>query len=275
MRTEIDRYRAGVPCWVETLQPDPTAALDFYGPLFGWEFEGPGTMPGEPPGQYFVARLDGRDVAGIGSLPAFGGPPTAVWNTYVRVDSVDEAAHRAGEAGGRVLVGPLDAPPAGRLAVVLDPTGAAISLWEAHDRQGAQVVNQPGSWMMSSLHTPDPERAKAFYGRLLGWEPDAFGSAEAPITLWRLPGYVGGEAAQPIPSDVVAVMAPAAGDSSAVPPHWGVNLRVGDADATAERAVGLGGRVFVAPHDTPGFRNAVLADPQGAVFSVSQLTTDR
>jgi predicted enzyme related to lactoylglutathione lyase len=51
------------------------------------------------------------------------------------------------------------------------------------------------------------------------------------------------------------------------------NFWIADADAAAAKAGELGGRVVVEPHDTPGFREAVLADPQGAVFSVSQLLT--
>lgn len=111
-----DDYPAGVPCWVETLQPDPQAALGFYGALFG----------------------------------------------------------------------PLDASPAGRFAVLADPTGAAFSVWEARDRAGAQLVNEPGCWAMSSLHTPDPRAASAFYGAVFGWgsEPIAPG---APLTLLRVP----------------------------------------------------------------------------------------
>ena len=80
--SERERYQAGVPCWVETLQPDVQAALDFYGSLFGWEFAGPGSMPGDRPGQYFVARVRGRDVAGIGSLPTRDGLPAATWVTH-------------------------------------------------------------------------------------------------------------------------------------------------------------------------------------------------
>jgi predicted enzyme related to lactoylglutathione lyase len=110
----------------------------------------------------------------------------------------------------------------------------------------------------------DPDAATGFYGDLFGWEPEALG----PITLFRLPGYVGGRSRQPVPPDVVAVMAPPADD---VPPHWNVNLQVSDADLTAEMTAILGGTVIAGPMDTPGFRSAVLADPQGAVFSVSQL----
>ncbi len=230
-------------------------------------------MTGQLPGEYFVARIKGRDVAGIGSLPNLGGPPTPSWSTYVRVDSADRVAERALAAGGHLLIGPLDAPPAGRLAVLIDSVGAAVCLWEALDRQGAQLVNEPGTWTMSSLHAPDSEAAKAFYGSVFGWQPEAFGPPEAQITLWRLPGYVGGEAEQPVPRDVVAVMAPSGDAAAAVPPHWNVNLRVDDADATVERAARLDGKVLLPPHDSPGFRNAVLADPQGAVFSISQLLT--
>ena len=251
-----DGYPAGVPCWVETLQPEPRAALDFYGPLFGWEFSEPGPMPGGLPGEYYVALLDGREVAGVGSLPDTGGPPTAVWNTRVRVESAGAAVERARGVGGNVVLGPL-----GGSAVLVDPAGAAFSVWEAGERAGAQVINEPAAWAMSALHTPDPDAAAAFYDAMFGWrsEPMAPG---VPITLFRLPGYVGGEPEQPVPRDVVAVMTPTEGGP--VPPHWNVNLWVADADAVAAHAADLGGTVLMPPMDTPGFRSAVLSDPQGA-----------
>jgi uncharacterized protein len=270
---EREAYPASVPCWVETLQPDPRAALDFYGPLFGWEFVGPGPMPDQLSGEYFVARVMGREVAGLGSLPDLGEPPVPAWNTYIRVNSVDEAVERAKAEGAGLLIGPLDARPAGRLAVLVDPAGAVVSVWEARAREGAQLINEPGTWAMSSLHTTDGDGAKAFYGSVFGWQPEAFGPPEAEMTLWRLPGYVGGEATwSAVPRDVVAVMAPTGDAAAAVPPHWNVNFRVDDADATVERASRLGGRVVVPAFDTPGYRSAVLADPQGAVFSIGQLT---
>jgi predicted enzyme related to lactoylglutathione lyase len=273
--SERDQYPAGVPCWVETLQLDPQAALDFYGPLFDWEFAGPGPVPGDPPGKYFVARVRGRDVAGIGSIVDRSGQPEAapVWSTYVRVDSADEAVEIATSAGGRLLDGPLDAPPAGRLAALADPMGATFCVWEAKAREGAQIVNERRAWSMSLLHTTDPERANAFYGAAFGWQPEPLGPPGAEITLWRLPGYLGGEPQQPVPRDVVSVMMPIGGDGAANPPqpHWSVDFWVADADATAEQAARLGGIVVVPPHDTPGFRNAVLADPSGAVFSISEL----
>jgi predicted enzyme related to lactoylglutathione lyase len=92
--SERDTYEPGVPSWVDTLQPDPNGAMEFYAGVFGWEYEGPGEMPGDPPGEYFIARRRGRDIAGIGSQPAQASPMPS-WNTYVTVASADDAAARA------------------------------------------------------------------------------------------------------------------------------------------------------------------------------------
>jgi uncharacterized protein len=243
------RYPPGTPCWVDTLQREPLAALDFYGPLFGWAFSEPG------PDGYVVARLDGRDVAGILPLPSDG---PAVWATYI---SVEDAT--AEIAGATLLSGPMAVSPAGKVAVFADPTGAAFGVWEPGEREGAQLVNEPNTWLMSSLHTPDPVAAGAFYGAAFGWQAQAMG----PLTLFRLPGYVGGHAEQALPRDMVAVMAP---PNPQVPPHWNVNFRVDDADATAARATELGGSLIMAPAEGGGFRSAVVRDPQGGVFSISQ-----
>jgi predicted enzyme related to lactoylglutathione lyase len=270
-----ESYPAGVPCWIETLQPDVQAAIDFYGSVFGWEFGGPAGMPGASPGRHFVARLGGRDVAGIGSLSDRTGSPAPAWTTYVRVDSADDAAAKAKEAGGTVLDGPLDALPAGRLAVLADQAGARFCVWEAKDREGARLVNEPRTWDLSSLRTTDFEGSNAFYGSMFGWLPETFGGS-GRVTLWRLPGYIGGQPQQQAPRDTVAVMTPLGGPSSAGAelPFWSVDFYCDDVDAIADHAERLGGTVIVPPYDNPGFRGAVLADPQGATFSVSQQTDD-
>ena len=96
-----DQYPAGVPCWVDTTQPDVDAATAFYAELFGWELTGPGEMPGDPPGRYYVARAGGGEVAGIASCPP--GQAGAAWNTYVSVDDADAAVERATAAGATVV----------------------------------------------------------------------------------------------------------------------------------------------------------------------------
>lgn len=265
--SEREGYPPGVPCWVETLQPDADAAASFYAELFGWELAGPGSMPGDG-GRYYVARLRGRDVAGIGTSPRQGGPGAAAWMTHVRVASADAAAAQARQGGGAVLVEPFDAPPAGRLAVLADPDGASFCAWEPRARQGAQLVNEPGAWAMSQLRTHDPAAQAAFYGALLGWTTETFGTGEGAFTLFRLPGYVGGEPEQPVSREVVAVMSHA---NAGVPPHWSVDFWVDDVDAAAATATRQGGRVVSGPFATPVGRSALLADPRGAVFGVSKV----
>ncbi len=257
-----DHYPPGVPCWVDTAQPDLPAALEFYGALLGWQFAGPGPMPGDPPGEYHVARIRGRDVAGISSLPN-GAPAIPAWTTHVAVQSANATVHRARAAGATVVVEPFDAHPAGRMAVLSDPAGAVFCVWEARDRQGAQVLNEPSAWAMSRLDTADVDAAKAFYRDVFGWESELFAPG---VELFRLPGYVGGEPQQPVPRDVVAVLTAGEGDSA-----WNVDFWIDDAESAAARARELGGSVIVEPREVPGFVNTVIADPAGAVVSLSQL----
>jgi predicted enzyme related to lactoylglutathione lyase len=279
---ERDGYIPGVPCWVDTSQPDPQAAVAFYSGLFGWDCED--VMPPDSPGRYFIARLGGGDVAAVGSQPE-GGPPMAVWNTYIWVDSADETVAKVLDAGGRVVMEPFDITEAGRMAVVTDAEGAAFCLWQAKQHRGARVVNEPGSLNFNGLNTRDPDGAKSFYGSVFGWETIGIGGA---AEMWRLRGY-GEFLEQSEPGlrkrmaevgapdgfeDVVASLNPIAEDQPDVPAHWSVTFAVDDADATAARAVDLGGRVIVPPFDAPWVRMTVIADPQGATFIASKFVPE-
>src|SRR5262245_49040005 len=123
---ERDGYIHGVPCWVDTSQPDPEAAAEFYVGLFGWALEN--GLPPDAPGKYFIGRIRGADVAAVGSQPE-GAPPVAVWNTYIWVDSADETAAKITDAGGSVITAPFDVMEAGRMGVFADPEGAVFCIW--------------------------------------------------------------------------------------------------------------------------------------------------
>ena len=254
--SERDGFQPGVPSWIDTWQPDAGAAAAFYAQLFGWEAER--TDP-----RYVMCRLRGRDVAAVGAGDRGDAP--AAWTTYVQVEDADGTVAKAIEAGGRVVAAPFDSLEGGRIAIFADPAGAVLGVWQPGAHRGARVVNEPGAWAMSVLLCDDPEPARAFYGAVFGWGAEPFALGDSEGTLWRLRGYVGGEPAQPVPRDVVAVMAPAFGRPAA----WAVNFWVDDADATTARARQLGGTVVAGPFDTPISRDAVIADPAGAVFSVS------
>jgi predicted enzyme related to lactoylglutathione lyase len=261
-----------VPCWIDTTQPDPEAAASFYSGLFGWEFEN--VMPAEEQAKYLIGRIRGGDVAAVSSQWP-GAPPEAVWNTYIWVDDADDAAAKAREAGGSVLSEPMDVPEAGRTAVLADPEGAVFSVWQARGHKGARVVNEHGALNFNVLKTGDRETAKRFYDAVFGWTTLDLGSGE----FWAMSAYgdhletlTPGTRARAAEfgaagfEDVVAAINPLAGDARA---SWGVTFGTEDADATAAKAVELGGTVVVPPVDAPYSRFTVLRDPQGATFTAS------
>jgi uncharacterized protein len=296
---ERDGYIAGVPCWVDVSEPDPDAAVEFYGRLFGWEFED--VMPPGSEGEYLIARHEAAsssifdtsgtkrrgDVGAVRSIPDRA-PPAAMWNTYFWVDSADEVASKVRDAGGRVITDPVDFTDAARVAVVTDPEGAAFGLWEAKGHKGARLVNDPGAPVFNVLNTRDAERATSFYGSLFGWRTGSIGGGAQG---WTLPGY--GDwlerehhpglreqmAAAGAPDgfeDIVAGITPIADDQPNTPAHWSVTFAVDDADATAAKATALGGEVIVPPFDAPWststytIRVTLIADPQGAIFGGSR-----
>lgn len=264
------RYPAGVPCWVDTDQPDVEAARRFYEGLFGWTFTD--AVPPDAPGTYLIASLDGADVAAIG--PA----EHAEWNTYIAVDDADAVAEKVREGGGTITVEPVDAGPGGRLAGCADPRGARFRLWQPRRRLGAQHVNAPGGWNFSDLHTGDAAAAQNFYTRLFDWQFDDVGFA----TMIRRPGYgdhleatvdpgirerQSGDVAPPGFEDAVGWLVSQADDDD----HWHVTFTVADRDESVTIAEKLGATV-VSAEDTEWTKSALIRDPQGAELTLSQFT---
>ena len=250
--TIFTSYAQGTPNWVDLQTSDQDAAKAFYSGLFGWTYDDQ-PMPQGP--VYSMAMFGGHPVAAIApqspELAAAGAPP--MWNTYLAVDSADEAAGKVEAAGGKVGMAPFDVVDAGRMAFVLDPSGAAVALWQANQHIGATLVNEPGAVTWNELITADPSAVK-FYADVLGMTTSTMDMGGGPYTVFEAGGrMVGGTTAPQMPG---------------VPNHWHVYFEVADADAAAAKAAELGGTVMVAPFDIPVGRIAVLGDPQGAVFSI-------
>jgi predicted enzyme related to lactoylglutathione lyase len=253
---EVSEYAPGTPSWVDLASPDPDASARFYGGLFGWDAPDPG--PVEETGGYRMLQRDGRNVAGLGPTQSEGQP--AMWTTYVSTDDAEGIAAKVREAGGRVMMEPFDVLGAGHMAVFVDPGGAFISVWQPQTHHGADVVNEPGSLCWNELATRDIDAAKAFYAAAFGWEGETSAYGETSYTEWKLGGRtIGG---------MIAMNAEWPPD---VPSHWMVYFAVEDVDAAVSRVRELGGKVAMAPSDTPAGRFAVVNDPQGAVFSIIAL----
>jgi len=178
-----------------------------------------------------------------------------MWNTYLAVDSVDDATARVAAAGGTVAMEPFDVMDAGRMSFVLDPGGAPVALWQANQHIGATLVNEPGTVVWNELIT-DNQAAASFYEQVLGLTTTTADMGGDKYTVFQVRG-----------KDVGGTMPP---QMAGVPNHWQVYFGVADADAAAAKIRELGGSVLAGPFDTPIGKMAVAADPQGAAFSVFQ-----
>jgi predicted enzyme related to lactoylglutathione lyase len=267
-------YPHGVTCWIDTEQPDPDAAARFYAGLFGWTLTD--ALP-DAPGSYLIATLDGQEVAAIGPAVDAAGP--AAWHTYVAVDDVDAVAAAVPGLGGTVTAPPVDAATGGRVAACVDPLGAPFRLWQARGRPGVQLANAPGTWNFSDLHTPDRRAAMEFYRPLFGWiDADL---EQGAGTMLQVPGYGDHLAATVDPgiherqetapagfADVIGgLLVVPAGE----PARWHVTFSVADRDGSVANAERLGAAVLTSD-DGYWTRSALLRDPQGAEFTVSQFT---
>ena len=250
-----DSHAAGTIGWVDLVTTDLEAATYFYTGLFGWE-TADAPMPGGA-GTYRFFRLDGRDAAAAGPLPpelAAQGVPSH-WNVWV-AGNADEVVAKARAAGGQVLMEPATLGPSGRLAMVADPGGAAIGVWEAGEHVGAGVVDEPGAMTWWEVNTRDFEACKRFYGEVFGWAAEPVDAPGVNYVTWTLDGTtVGG-------------MLEMTEQWEGVPAHWMCYFQVADTDEAARRATELGGSVGAPPFDSPYGRIAVLADPTGGHFSV-------
>jgi uncharacterized protein len=209
-----------------------------------------------------MLQHDGKNVAGLGPTQGEGQP--AMWTTYVSTDDAEAATARVRDAGGRVVMEPLDVLGAGRMAVFADEGGAVFSVWQAQSHHGAAVANEPGSFCWNELATRDIEAAKRFYGAVFGWEGDTSAYGDVSYTEWKLGGR-----------SIAGMVQMNEEWPAEVPAHWMVYFAVEDIDASTRKVEELGGKVSVQPTDTPAGRFSVVNDPQGAVFSIIRLAAGR
>jgi hypothetical protein len=241
----------GTPCWIDLAVDDVDKAITFYTNLFGWTAEA-----GDPAADgYAICTLNDHIVAGIGPRSDPAQPP--LWTTYLAADDVDKIANLITEAGGEVLLDPVDVADHGRMTIGIDPMGATFGVWQAGGRTGAEIVNEPGALVWNEQVSGDLEGAKRFYGTVFGYTYDDLETG--PYAMLKIGGTVGGG---------FGVHGPDAPPRT--PAHWRAYIEVADTDAAMHAVAELGGRVLFPPTDTPYGRLASAADDQGAMFFVIQ-----
>lgn len=251
--SERTKYAPGTFSWTDLTTTDQPAAKAFYSELFGWD------AVDNPVGEgmvYSMMQIGGKDVAAISpqmqAQRDAGAPPA--WNSYVTVESVDASADRAGKLGATVMAPPFDVMDVGRMAIIQDPQGAVLELWEPKLHIGASLVNAPGALSWNELATVDLDGSANFYRELFGWKI-------APMEGMPMPYMVVNTAAGNSNGGMRAAQ-------ENEPSYWLVYFGTDDIEATAAKATGSGGTALMAPMDIGIGKIGVFQDPQGAVFAL-------
>lgn len=253
MTTRDTTWPQGTPAWTDLMVSDGDAAREFYRGLLGWEY----LLGDAETGFYSQAVRDGRSIAGIGQPPPGQEAPPPSWTTYLAADDVEQLTARITEAGGTVLMPPMEIMGFGSMAVAADPAGAVFGLWQGGTHTGAQLVNEPGAMVWNETLSRDLDAAQAFYRAVFGYDVHDLSGEGFRYAGLLVGGQLVGGAGE------LADSAPAE-----TPAHWMTYFAVEDCDATVARARELGGQVHQEPRDSPYGRMAVLGGPAGEVFAV-------
>jgi predicted enzyme related to lactoylglutathione lyase len=240
------------PVWIDLASSDPAASRAFYARVFGWTVE---VNPDPQYGGYALAKIDGRDVAGIGPAQAPGAP--TAWSIYVGTTDTDALAEKVRAAGGSVVMPPFDIGDQGRTAVFQDPSGAFICGWQA-SAMGGFGSDGSNTFAWAELSARGIDRAIPFYAAVFGWDAtEREMPGGPPYVMFQL----GGE-------DVAGGMEMSPMVPAEVPSFWMVYFGVDDVDASFKTALEAGAREMMPPTAFPGGRFAILGDPQGGVFGL-------
>ncbi|MBI3957278.1 MAG: VOC family protein [Chloroflexi bacterium] len=255
----VTKYPHATFCWADVSTTDTAAGKAFYTALFGWDAE---DLPMGDGMFYTMFRKDGQYTAALSpmqpEMQAQGVP--AHWQCYISVDDVDAAAAKVTELGGTVMMSPFEVFDSGRMAVIADPTGAPVMLWQARNHIGAGLINTVGAMSWNELQTRDTAAAAAFFKELFGWESQS--DPEGSYFTFSNKGR----------RRMAGGMRPIAAEWGAVPPNWMPYFSVADCAESIAKVKELGGNVMVGPMESPGVGTlAVVQDPQGGVCTVIAL----
>jgi predicted enzyme related to lactoylglutathione lyase len=235
---------------------DLEGAKRFYGEVLGWTF---GESAAEF-GNYTTAYRDGKAVAAV--VPPMPGqePQPAQWGLYFAAADADATAARIREAGGEVVLEPMRVADFGTMCLARDPAGVEFGLWQAGTHEGFEATGGPGAYCWAEIRTREPARTDAFFPAVFGYRAKRMRDDAVDFRVFDL-----GE------ETVLGRLA----TTDETPPYIDVYFAVADCDEAVARATKLGGVLCSGPTDSPFGRFAALGDPQGASFSVIDVTTTR
>ena len=252
MPTRDTPWPNGTPCWVDYGAADLDATKDFYTALLGWQYTG-----GEPEfGGYLTATVEGQMAAGLGPQQDPNDPPR--WTTYFAADDAAATAAKIRDAGGTVIVEPMEVGPMGTMVIALDPQGNPFGLWQSGMNTGVRIHNEPGALAWNEAMVADSAAAREFYTAVFGFtfdqmSPEQGGEEGMDYTTFATGGNpLGG----------------LGGQMEGMPTGWLTCFLVADTDQAVATVEAKGGTVRMPAMDTPFGRFAIVQDPWGAPFEV-------
>lgn len=256
---DFDGFPAGSMCWVDLGTSDMSGAMSFYGELFGWKPEG---APNEDFGGYVNMMLNGKRVAGI--APVMSPEQPVVWSNYVAVDDADKTTELVREAGGTVIVEPMQVGDYGKFGFFIDTSGAATGIWQAGEHKGVQLASESGTWGWSELNSRNTSAAREFYASVFGWT--TVENEDANMPYWH---FMSGDRM------VGGLMEMPPGIPAQVPSMWLTYFSVDDLDGSVAKVQQLGGAVSMPRMDIRIGSLAVVSDPQGATFALFEPASEQ
>lgn len=252
-----DSYENGVFSWVDLMTTDPAAAKQFYAELFSWTFQ---DMPVDNGSIYSMAFKGDRTVAALFATPDDMQQIPPHWNSYINVENLDATVQHWQDQGGSVEMPGCDIMESGRMAMVKDPTGAMVGLWQPKEFMGAGLVNEVDTFCWVELQTLGADKAAEFYKSVFGWELEV---DERP------PNYISASVKGSMNCGMFdmakAPMPPG------IPPRWLVYFNVADLDKSLAVVTRLGGSLLMEPMEIEPGRFSTVLDPQGAAIILMQV----
>ncbi|MFF6996381.1 VOC family protein [Streptomyces sp. NPDC008313] len=246
----------GTPCWADAMFSDVEAAKTFYGDVLGWTF---GESSSEY-GNYTQAYADGKAVAAV-VPPMPGQEGQSAWCLYLASPDAAATATKIRDNGGELLMEPMQVGDFGTMLLARDPGGVVFGVWQGGTHEGFEAKAVPGAYCWAEIFTREPEKSDTFFPAVFPYKAKQFQDESMDFRMFDV-----GE------NTVLGRMRMTDDFPPEVPPYINVYFTVPDCDAAVARAAEHGGVLRFGPMDTPFGRFAALSDPQGASFSVIDIT---
>ena len=246
----------GTPCWADAMFGDVEGAKSFYGDVLGWTF---GEASSEY-GNYTQAYSDGKAVAAV-VPPMPGQEAPSQWCLYFASPDAAATAARIRENGGEVLMEPMQVGEFGTMCIAREPSGAVFGVWQGGTHEGFEVTAEPGAYGWAEVFTREPEKADAFFSAVFPYTAQQIVDDNVDFRMFNL-----GD------TTVLGRMKMGEEFPPEVPSYINLYFVVPDCDDAVAKATKLGGVLRFGPMDSPYGRFAAISDPQGASFSVIDIT---